>query len=85
MSERISSRWSRLLFDGDEKNYELWETKFLGHMQLQKLKDTILNGPAVGVDEGALAVDATKNAEAYAELIQFLDDKFVPGHARGCR
>lgn len=29
-----SGRWSRLLFDGDEKNYELWEIKFLGHLRL---------------------------------------------------
>ena len=75
MSERTSSRWSRLVFDGDEKNYELWETKFLGHMRLQKLKNTILNQPADGARENALAEDAAKNAEAYAELIQFLDDK----------
>ena len=75
MSERTSSRWSRLVFDRDEKNYELWETKFLGHMRLQKLKNTILNQPADGAEENALAEDAAKNAEAYAELIQFLDDK----------
>lgn len=75
MSGRISSRWSRLVFDGDERNYELWETKFLGHLRLLKLKDTILNGPAAGADGDALAEDETKNAEAYAELIQFLDDK----------
>lgn len=75
MSERINSRWSRLVFDGDEKNYELWETKFLGHLRLQKLKDTILNRPAMGADADGLAEDASKNAEAYAELIQFLDDK----------
>lgn len=74
MSERTSSRWSRLVFDGDEKNYELWETKFLGHLRLLKLKDTILNGPAVGADERALAEDEAKNAEVYAEMIQFLDD-----------
>ena len=71
MSERTSSRWSRLVFDRDEKNYELWETKFLGHMRLQKLKNTILNQPADGAEENALAEDAAK----YAELIQFLDDK----------
>lgn len=47
----------------------------MGHLQLQKLKDIILNGPAVGADADALAEDASKNAEAYAELIQFLDDK----------
>lgn len=75
MSERTTSRWSRLVFDGDEKNHELWETKFLGHLRLQKLKDTILNRPADGAEENALAEDAAKNEEAYAELIQFLDDK----------
>ncbi|XP_034144603.1 uncharacterized protein LOC117593456 [Esox lucius] len=62
-------RWSRLVFDGDEKNYELWETKFLGHLCLQGLKGTILNENAD--DEN----DETNNAKAYAELIQFLDDK----------
>lgn len=65
-----TSRWSRLIFDGDEKNYELWETKFLGHLCLQGLKETILNEPS-DEDEG----DTAKNAEAYAELIQCLDDK----------
>lgn len=75
MSKRTSSRCSRLVFDGDEKKYELWETKFLGHLQLQKLKDIILNGPAKGAHADALAEDVAKNAEAYAELIQFLDDK----------
>ncbi len=37
------SRWNRLCFDGDEKNYELWETKFLGHMRLLGLKDTVIS------------------------------------------
>lgn len=69
-----SSRWSRLLFDGEEKNYELWETKFLGHMRLQGLKDTILREPVTG-DEEEYDDDEGKNEEAYAELIQFLDDK----------
>ncbi|KAJ8346770.1 hypothetical protein SKAU_G00281710 [Synaphobranchus kaupii] len=59
-------RWQRLVFDGDENNYELWEVKFLGHMRLEGLKDTILS---------AADPDAEKNAECYAELIQFLDDK----------
>ena len=30
-------RWQRLVFDGDEENYELWEVKFLGHMRLEGL------------------------------------------------
>lgn len=64
------NRWSRLFFNGDEKGYELWETKFLAHLRLQGLKDTILYEPR----ESDLT-DDEKNEEAYAELIQFLDDK----------
>ena len=37
-------------------------------MRLQKLKDTIVGSES---DE----IDADKNAESFAELIQFLDDK----------
>jgi hypothetical protein len=60
------SRWSRLIFDGNESNYELWEEKLLAHIKLLKLKDTILPS-----EEEA---NATKNEECYAELIQCLDD-----------
>jgi gag-polypeptide of LTR copia-type len=60
-------RWNRLYFDGDERKYEQWEIKFLGYMRLQKLKDTILPSE----DEP----DPAKNEEAFAELIQFLDDR----------
>lgn len=45
MSRRVaepSGRWSRLVFDGDDKNNELCEWKFLGHLRLEKLKDKIL-------------------------------------------
>ena len=62
------SRYSRLIFDGDERKYEQWEVKFLSYMRLQKLRDTIL---AAEEDE----IEDDKNAEAFAELIQFLDDK----------
>lgn len=51
-----------------KKNYELWETKFLGHLRLLGLKAAILS-----VDEDE--EDREKNEEAYAELIQVLDDK----------
>ena len=64
----IPGRYGRLCFDGDERKYEQWEIKFLGYMRLQKLKDTIVGSEN---DE----IDADKNAEAFAELIQFLDDK----------
>ncbi len=60
-------------FDGDEKNYELWETTFLGHMHLLGLKDTVISEPPTRGDEDEEA--ANRNEEAYAELIQYLDDK----------
>ena len=56
------------MFDGDKRKYEQWEVKFLGYMTLQKLKDTILAANDGDVDQG-------KNELAFAELIQFLDDK----------
>ena len=62
------SRYSRLLFDGDEKKFEQWQIQFSGYMRLQKLKETILK-PVT--DE----VDVSKNEEAFAELKQFLEDK----------
>ncbi|XP_013389594.1 uncharacterized protein LOC106158229 [Lingula anatina] len=59
----------RLLFNGDEKKYELWETKFLGYLHLQGLKQTILPGAETPEDFHS------KNETAYAELIQCLDDR----------
>ncbi|KAI2647409.1 Copia protein [Labeo rohita] len=73
-SKEYGSRWNRLCFDGDEKNYELWETKFLAHLRLLDLKTTKLGGAPAEDDEG-VAEDASKNEEAYAVLIQLLDDK----------
>ena len=52
---------------------ELWETKFLGHMRLQKLHDAILPPAEGGVAQNKLS--AEKNAEAYAELCLSLDDR----------
>ena len=63
-----SSRYGRLLFDGDERKYEQWEVKFLGYMRLRKLKDSITAADDVDIT-------AAKNEETFAELIQFLDDK----------
>ena len=57
----------RLLFDGDETKYELWEVKFLGYMRLQKLYEEI-----TGTGGNA---NAAKNADAFAELVQCLDDR----------
>ena len=62
------TRYGRLLFDGDERKYEQWENKFLGYKRLQKLKDRI----TVAEDT---EINAAKNKEVFAELIQFLDNK----------
>lgn len=62
---------SQLVFDGSEEKYELWETRFLGHLHIRKLKETILNEP-VG---DQVAADGEKNADCFAELTRLLDDK----------
>ena len=73
---QAGQRSFRLLFDVDEKNYELWETRFLAHMELRGLGEVITEDPTIDVeDEAALAEDETKNGEAYAELVQCLDNK----------
>lgn len=64
---RSTGGWQqRLVFDGDEDKYELWEVKFLGHMRILGLKNLIVS---------TYNVDTETNAECYAELIQFLDDR----------
>ena len=59
----------RLLFDGDEAKYELWEIKFLGHLRFNKLYDVIL--PEEEPGEG----DVEKSIDAFAQPIQCLDDR----------
>ena len=70
-SSLLTGHWTsrnRLVFNGDEIGYEMWETRFLGYMRLRKLHETI----TAASDE---PVDITKNCEAFAEIIQYLDDK----------
>ena len=63
-----------LIFDGDESKYELWEIKFLGFIRLRKLSDTI--DPRSDDARGELpGADEANNADAFAELIQCLDDR----------
>ena len=59
----------RLLFDVDEAKYELWEIKFLGYLRLHKLYDVIL------AEEEPKEGDVEKNIDAFAQLIQCLDDR----------
>ena len=56
-----------LVFNGDESKYELWEVKFLAQMRLQKLYDVFVPGDK--------EIEASKNADAFAELVQCLDDR----------
>ena len=58
-------------FDGDEFKYELWQVKFLWYLRIQYLHQIILS-PTDESDD----IDFTeKNATAFAELLQHLDDK----------
>jgi len=61
----------RLHFDGSQEKYELWEVKFMSHLRLQKLLSVVERPDSAGVPND----DAEKNAEVFAELVQFLDDK----------
>ena len=56
---------SRLIFDRDERRYELWEAKFYGHLHTLKLKKELEKD----------VPDAGKNADVFAELMQLLDDR----------
>lgn len=68
----------RLYFDGDERRFELWEVKFLGHMRIKKLNDVFSTSIA------DTAVDVNKNAEAYATLVLCLDDRSLSLIMRDC-
>ena len=59
----------RLLFDSYEAKYELWEIKFLGFFRHHKLFDVIL------AEEEPKEGGVEKNIDAFAQLIQCLDDQ----------
>ncbi|KAG1664805.1 Zinc finger protein 862 [Nymphon striatum] len=61
-------RYSKLIFDGDERKFVQWEVRILAYLRLQGLWGTI--NP-----KSTEQIDQEKNAQVFAELIQFLDDK----------
>ena len=67
---RTFGKWDNLVFNGEEHSYELWEVKLLPYMRLKKLHEVI--NPTL---PNAARVDDVKNAEAFAELVQFLDNR----------
>ena len=63
-----NSRYQNLQFNGDEREYEIWEARFLGYMLLKNLDET-------ADPNSTVEADAVKNKQVYAELIQFLDKR----------
>lgn len=53
----------------------MYEVKFLGYLRLKKITDSILNLVAEDANAKTRAADATTNADAFAKLIQRLDDR----------
>ena len=64
-------RAAKLLFHGDESNYELWKVKFLEYLRIQHLHQ-IIQSPK---DQNDNIDFIEKNATVFTELIQYLDDK----------
>ena len=93
MTGYLPSNHRNLIFNGEETNFEIWETKFLSYLRLQKLLDYVmdeegkfLTAPAQTAvqGEGGAAMpaapradDSVKNGEVFATLVQFLDDKSI--------
>ena len=57
-------------FDGDERKFELWEIKFLGGMRIKNLHNVFKN-----IENEEQQIDADQNEQAFAELVQLLDDR----------
>lgn len=60
------SSYKTPIFNGDERQFEMWQMKFLGLMRLKGLHLVFQENNTV---------DEDKNAEAFAELIQCIDDR----------
>ena len=59
---------ARLQFNGDERNYEVWEMKFMAYMRTKELRNAI--------DPDTTGIVSTSCRErAFAELVQVLDDR----------
>ena len=54
------------MFTGKEKDYDIWETRFLGYMAIKGLKKSI--------PPSTSEADTGKYEKAYAELVLLLDE-----------
>ena len=71
----------RLIFNGDENGYEIWETKFIAHLHLKDLGEVIdQDAPA---DDEELQLYHAGNKKIYSELVLLLDDLFICDVAGG--
>ena len=59
---------ARLHFNGDERNYNVWEMKFMAYMRTKELRNAI-DPDTTGI------VSANCRERAFAELVQVLDDR----------
>ena len=66
-----STQWKNITFDGDERKFELWEVKFFGYLKIRKLKHVLI------AKEGEAEISADDKETAFAELIQFLDERSI--------
>ncbi len=64
-----STGMHRLCFNGEAEKFELWYEKFLGYLRLKKLHEVV-----VKVEEVLTEDETQKNEEAYAALVQVIDD-----------
>lgn len=62
----------RIIFDGEERYYELWEVKFLGFLKIRGLDDVTKDLDEINP---GFEISEKKNSEVYAELVQVLDDR----------
>ncbi len=60
-----ADRQRKLVFDGNEESYELWETRFLAYLRTMNLRDTLTEEEP----------DERKNGRIYSELVTCIDDK----------
>ena len=67
------TRWDHLHFNGNEREYDMWEIRMLAYLKLKGLKSTVL--PVSEGGDNEFEVDPEKDETAFSELIQFLDKR----------
>ena len=66
-SSGSKTRWDHLHFNGDERDYNLWEIRMLAYLSLKGLKTTVLPVTEGGIN--TFELDEAKDETAFSELI----------------